>query len=190
MKVYEFFKIPDKDDKDEIDLECKYVLYAITNNKEYAKRFKEDRNMDKFIYKVHEGIDKEEYAELCNNERGAVLGFYPLMTVFNDKHTRKNATEKKVLMTYWEKQLTEELNTILDDEVFWNSMPYPLIFKSKYVTMLNKFQYISYYKIMTCMYLPDKLAEKLAKISDDYSSPNFTHDELSLFINAIKDTLI
>lgn len=188
MKVYKFFKIPSADDKDEKDLERKYTLYAMTNNKEYAERFKEERNMKKFICKIHKGVDKEEYAEMCNTDRGSVLELKSLVTIF-DNHTRKNSEEKKVLMTYFERQMIEEPNTLLDDELVWQSMPYPLIFKSKYISALKELQYITYYKIMTCEFLSNKLAMKLAKIEDDYSAPTIIYDEVALFITLIQDTL-
>ena len=189
MKVYKFFKIPDENDvRDNIDLEQKYVLYAMTNNKEYAERFKEDRNMKKFIYKVYSGVDKEEYAEMCNHDRGSVLELRSLVTIF-DNHTMKNAVKKKVLMTYWEYQLMDQPNTILDDEESWKSMPYPLIFKSKYVKMLEALQYVTYYKLMTCEFLPIQLIRKLTEFDDDYSAPSMAHDEVALFIAFIQDTL-
>ena len=68
MKVYKFFRIPDDNEKDNIDLEQKYTLYAITNNKDYAQLFKDTRNMKKFLCKTHKNVTKEEYAERLRNE--------------------------------------------------------------------------------------------------------------------------
>jgi hypothetical protein len=92
MKLYKFFKIPEKNERDDTDIEDKYVLYAITNNKKLAKRFKKERNMNKFIIKVHEDITKEEYSEICNssNNRSAVLELHDLLTVLDDNHTKEN----------------------------------------------------------------------------------------------------
>lgn len=188
MKVYKFFKIPDKNEKHDIDIERKYVLYAITNNKEYAERFKDDRNMKKFICKTHKNITKEEYADMCNEDRSAVLEYRTLITIF-DNHTRNNIVEKKVLMTYWEAQLLDEPNSALDDDGLWRSMPYPLIFKSKYRDCLNILQYITFYKLMTAEYLPYTLAEELSNYGDDYSGPSISYDEVALFINIIRETL-
>ena len=189
MKVYKFFKVPDKNDRDEVDLDHKYILYAMTNNKEYAKRFKEDRNMKKFIYKVHNDISKEEYIEMCNHDRGSILELHELVTIFDNNHTFNNKEKRKVLMTYTERQLVEEPMTLLDDESTWHSMPYPLIFKSKYFNMLDKFQYLNYYKLMTCEYLPYKLSEKLSTHNDDYSAPTLLYDEVALFVSIIQSTL-
>ena len=188
MKVYKFFKIPD-DDGDDIELDHKYILYAITNNKEYAERFKADRNMKKFICKVHKGITKEEYVDMCNQDRGSVLEIHELTTIFNNNHTFNNKERRKVLMTYTERQLVDEPSTILDDESVWHSMPYPLIFKSKYFNMLESFQYVNYYKLMTCEHLPYELAELLSMLNDDYSAPMLLYDEVALFVSIIQSTL-
>lgn len=189
MKVYKFFKIPDIDENDDIDLERKYTLYAITNNKNYANRFKEDRDMKKFICKTHDDIDKDEYAEMCNEDRGSVLGIYPLVTIFDKVRIRENAVTKEVLMTYSEKQLIDDAQTILDDESLWQSMPYPLIFKSKYVSVLKALQYMTYYALMTCEYLPYEFAQPIHESNEDYSAPTLLHDEVALFIQMIQNTL-
>lgn len=189
MKVYKFFKIPDENDDRDATLEQKYPLYAITNNKEMADRFKHDRNMKKFIYKKHKHVTKEEYAEMCNEDRGSVLELYEATTIFKNQHTRKNAIKKKILMTFYERQMLEEIDSYLDDESFWRSMPYPLIFKKKYVNMLEVFQYMTYYKLMTVEYLPYRWAEKLSNEDDDYSAPSIIFDDVAKFISIIVDTL-
>lgn len=189
MKVYKFFKIPSRHDRDNIDIEQKYVLYAITNNKEFANRFKEERNMKKFIYKVHDGVSKEEYAEMCNEDRTAVLELYRLRTVLNNNHTLNNSEEREILMTYWEKQLIDEPPSLLEDEAYWKDMPYPLLFKNKYVDVLNTLQYISLYKLMASAYLPFELIQRLSTTGDDdYSAPSFEYDNVAIFININEDT--
>ena len=189
MKVYKFFKIPEISD-DDIDLESKYILYAITNNKKYAERFKSDRNMKKFIFKEHSGVTKEEYADMCNKDRSAVLDIYNLSTVFDDNHTRENTVTTKVLMTYWEHQIVDEPSTLLDDESLWRDMPYPLVFKKKYIEMLKELQYITYYKLMTPGNIPHHLSDKLSDISDDYAAPSIMYDDVAIFINSVQDTLL
>lgn len=189
MKVYKFFKIPHENEKDDIDIERRYPLYAITNKKKYAERFKEDRNMKKFICKVHEDVSKDEYAEMCNEDRGAVLFVRSLTTIFDDIRITQNKVESDVLMTYWEKQLLDEPNTLLDDENTWMLMPFPMIFKSKYIKALNDLQYITYYKLMSAEWLPCNLMNKFPVDDDDYSAPSILYDEVALFIDIIKDTL-
>lgn len=190
MKIYKFFKIPDENEKDDIDIERKYILYAITNNKEIAKRFKKDRNMEKFIYKTHSGITKEEYADMCNENRSSVLEYHKLRTVFDDYHTKSNSKEVTVLMTNWEYQLVEDVDTIMANDI-WRNLPYPLIFNKKYLNALNTLEYINMYKIINIDILPFEIIEKIDEYfnNDDYSAPNIIYDELSVFIRIIKDTL-
>ena len=188
MKVYKFFRIPDEDDYDDFDIERRYTLYAITNNKKYAKRFKEDRNMKNFICKIHDDIDKDEYSEMCNAERGTVLDLYPLKTVFDNVRISRNAETNDVLMTYNEKQILDDAQTIIDDESFWRTMPYPLLFKTKYVNILKQLQYLSYFTLMTYGILPDNLMEKLSKVNDDYSTPTIVPDEVAIFIDTFRET--
>ena len=190
MKVYKFFKIPNDNDDRDMYLEDKYVLYAITNNKEYAKRFKEDRNMDKFIYQVNKGVTKEEYAQMCNENRGSVLMIHSVDTVMDKPRVRKNIVEKKVLITYWEKQLIEEPMLPFENEEFWRHMPPPHIFKDKYVKALKKIEYITYYKLMNAPYMSHNMANKLSETDDDYSGPSIIYDELSVLIHTIEDTLL
>lgn len=191
MKLYKFFKIPEENEKDDVDLEYKYVLYAITNNKETAERFKKDRNMKKFIIKIHDDISKEEYADICNDPetRSSVLEYHELLTIFDDNHTRKNSKKSKVLMTNWEFQIVKDMDAL--DEYMWSFMPYPLIFGKKYVKALDILEYINFYKIFSVEKLPINLLEKInnAVCDDDYSAPNMVYDEVAIFINTIRDTL-
>lgn len=192
MKVYKFFKIPSDGDDRETCLEDKYILYAITNNKEYAKRFKEDRNMDKFIYQVNKDVTKEEYSSMCNENRGAVLMVHTLDTVKDGKHTKNDLIQKQVLITYWEKQLIEEPLLPIDDENMWSQMPFPFIFKKKYIKALRTLQYVTFYKLMTASNISYELAERLhanEDEDDDYSAPSIVYDELMVLIHTIKDTL-
>lgn len=168
------------------------MLYAITNKKEYAERFQNDRDMDQFIMHVHKHVTKEEYKDLCNEERSSVLEIHELSTVMSDERISKNIQDVQVLMTYWEWQLTKEPVILMDDEEWWEDMPFPLIFKDKYIKALEALQYITYYKIMKGPYLSEYLLQKLfgsTSIEDDYSAPSISYDELSIFINTVLDTL-
>ena len=189
MKVYKFFKIPDENDRKNTHIEERYPLYAITNDKELAKRFKHDRNMKKFIYKKHTQVTREEYIEMCNIYRGAVLESHKVTTIFKNQHTKENAIEKEILMTYNEYQMLDTLGSYLEDDVYWQSVPFPLIFKKKYVKMLKDFEYITFYSLMNTETMPYHLAEKLSKYIEDYSGPSILFDEAARFITIISDTL-
>ena len=185
MRVYEFFKKPNpQEDASRLSIEEKYVLYAITNNTEYAQIFQETRNMKKFILHTHKNIDKEEYAELCNQHRGAVLELYEnILTCVDPIRVGKNMICCNVLMTYFEHQIIVDAVTEMDNEDIWATMPNPAIFSNKIVKALNDLLYISYYKLYAGTFLDEAELEKLNQISDDdYSMPNVTADELHVFM--------
>ena len=193
MHVWEFYKKPDNEenDKKNLDIEQRYTLYALTNKKEYADRFKEDRDMSKFLIQHHKHISREEYKELCNSERGSVLELHNFKTVPDGKHTTKSIEYREVLVTYFERQLLDEPQLLMCSEEFWYRMPFPLIFKDKYVEILNKFQYITLFKLfkenLPPIYL--HMFEKCGFLEDDYSGPDFETDDVMVLIDSIIDTL-
>ena len=191
MQVWEFFKKPDDGGNINEHLECKYMLYAITNKKAYAKRFMTDRDMNKFIIQRHKNITKEEYIELANLERQSVLEVHEIMTVPKNKHTDSSIERREVLVTYWEWQIIEEPVLLFDDENFWKNMPFPLIFKDKYVKILKDFQYISFYKIFLGYIIPKHAMQMFERygIDDDYDSVDIEYDQLSVLMDGIYDTL-
>jgi hypothetical protein len=92
-------------------------------------------------------------------------------------------------MTYWEYQLVKDTDFM--DEQFWESMPYPLLFKTKYFKILEKLEYVTFYKLMNAQKLSFKQMEQLCQNleDDDYSAPSILMDEVAMFISLIKDTL-
>ena len=146
--------------------------------------------MKKFIYKVDKDVTKEEYAEICNDgeTRGAVLELYTLTTIF-DNHTIANSIRKEILMTYWERQSIEEPVTLLESEQFWEQMPFPAIFKSKYKEALDVLQYTPYYRLMMIEKMNYRLMQMISSDDDDYSAPAMEHDEVAIFIDQIQSTL-
>lgn len=192
MQIWEFFKKPDDRRVINESLEHKYMLYAITNKKSYAKRFMQDRDMDKFIIQKHKDVSKEEYAELANSERQSVLDVHEIMTVPKNKHTGSSIERREVLITYWEWQILEEPVLLFDDESFWQKMPFPLIFKDKYVENLKNFQYINFYKIFLGCCIPEHATQMFERygIDDDYGySIDIEYDQLSVLMDGIYDTL-
>ena len=114
MKVYLFYKKM-KDDKNG------EILYGVTNNKKYAKKFMKERNMKNFRIEIEE-MEKDEYANYCNDNdhRASVLQEFQLATVKDGKHTfhdfynnRMNQTQKHSYDSYIE---------YLFDRVFGNGL--------------------------------------------------------------------
>jgi hypothetical protein len=194
MKIYKFFLKPDKKEKNNgKTLQERYVLYAITNKKEFARMFKEQRDMSKFLFKVDSSIDKDEWDSMASELRGSVLSKTPLLTCDNDKaRVKKNIVTVKVLMTLNEKLLIDENveNPSFEDERLWDSMPIPLIFKEKYRRALETLQYTLFYKVLntSSIYIEPAFQKYTEKI-DEYSVPDVSVDELSIFIGLFNNIL-
>lgn len=111
MKLYKFFKKPNKDlskiPNAEFSIQQKYPLYAITQDKDLAKAFIKTRNMDLFLYKVDD-VSKESIDDIVNAKRNRMIQEYE----FNTKVHRHTSEEKdlyiKVVMTESEIDLVME----------------------------------------------------------------------------------
>lgn len=182
-KCYRFYLIPSEKNEeipDTVKLEDKYPLYAITDKKEYMKRFKKERNMKKFIYICSE-VDDEEYADFANMYRSTVLSEKDIQTVF-DKYGKNNKIDfVKILMTESEYQFSteEEFIEIFSEQWWINYAPHPYIFNTKIQKALSAFQYDVCYKL----YTGDSCG------SDDYAGPAISIDNLAMFVFQYKELL-
>ncbi len=178
MKIWKYYLKPEKEtDNPNYDIEDRYPLYAITNNKKLAEKFKRSRNMKKFIEtKAH--VDKESYIEYINRNRSFKLVEYGLKTWFqHDKFDKDAIYEVDVVMTEMERSTVEDGLLEFEDISFWVNAPKPYMFEDKYVEALRTLEYIRSMKIFghatSFMDYDDK--------DSDYSAPTMTKDELSLF---------
>lgn len=197
MQLHEFFKRDSlKDDYDRGLTESSNYRprpYAITYKKKDAKQFMKERNMDKFIHRVHD-VDKEEAVEFCqlNEYRGSVLERHNLTTVMPGKHTKEYAVVKSVLLTLNEyTAVSDPIDPILEDSAWWYEAPMPGIFKGKYLKALDKYQYVNYYKMIGPEILNDRALDLLYQFTENsYEGPTIFYDELACFISLAYDTLV
>jgi hypothetical protein len=195
MQLHEFFKRDSlKDDYDRgltDSPDYRPTPYAITYKKKYAKQFMKERNMDKFIHRVHD-MDKEDAIEFCklNEYRGSVLEKHNLTTVMPGKHTQEYAVVKSTLMTLNEYTASTDIDDpVLEDSGWWYEAPMPAIFKGKYLKALDKFQYVNYYKMIGPEILNDSALDLLYQFTDNsYEGPTIFYDELAAFISITYDT--
>lgn len=149
MKIWKFYKID----------EDKPKLYAITGVKEYAKEFKEIRNMN--IFKVEkEDVDKELYTKFINANRAAYLEHHLLWTQSSDKDNRMKGDYIEVLLTQSEKDfITEKVDLIMGEfdymdwlhiyslDMFKDNITKALINIGYLSVFMYNSQYIDYYDI-------------------------------------------
>ena len=180
MKVWRFYIIPEKDSENK-----RYDLYAITNNKEFAKKFKKERNMDKFIVRCT-NESKESYAEFANKNLSCVLDYRAFITKTLTENKKQTSTEVKLLSTFYEQQCCDSSIQPIEaiDPSEWEAaIPYK-IYKKKIEEALRVLEYISHYKIYT-----QEFANRyIDPNDDDYSAPDIWYDEVGVFIRLFRHT--
>lgn len=176
MTIWKFYKIPEGEVPSNINLVDKYPLYAITNDKKLFTRFKNDRNMKKFIIKK-DWIDEDDYAMFANEHRSTVLREHKLNTEVKNKNKEVN-----MVLTMGEyTEVSESMLYLLEDIDLWNYLLDPFLLKKDFLNYLNKINYIDFYLLYKNLY----------NFSDDcyYDVPNLLYDELNFFIAMYGDIL-
>jgi len=156
-----------------------YGLYAITNKKKIAKEFRETRNMKRFIEKSSDDMDKDEWIEIANDNRGMVLDHYELETRGYDENDKPKVKKIKILMTLVEYQnATDEEEFMTYLSAFFESTPFYLIFKENMVDALRWTEYVASQRF----YSMDEyeIMELLKYITDSSNTYNFEFEEESV----------
>lgn len=205
MKIWRFYKKPKKD-----STKRDYELYAITNNKKMAEEFIATRNMDLFLMKKSKE-DKEDWIDFANENRGAVLDYYKLLTSSEDTDEDVITTRQvKTLLTYfeWQNCDTDQMDPPELQPEFWINMPPYPIFNDELIEALRNLEYLAAQRFYFGLYgsnnalndlISDIQKETNTSIFDyelqdedeegDYSAPNIAVDELTLFIHTFKELL-
>lgn len=177
MNIWRFYKKPDTKREDiptNIAISDLYPLYAVTCKKDYAERFKEERNMDLFIVRKSK-IEKGDYSEFANMNRSSVLDIHTLYTVENKYTKSHKVIDVDMLITEAEYRMTGDDAIInLTDESWWvNNTANPVLFNKKIRRALSYLDYEISFKLF-CMAFDDDV---------DYSAPDWTMDSLAMFVN-------
>lgn len=175
MKIYQFFRDGSNDQIADDQTIEKYPLYAVTNNKKYAKIFRESRKNAHFIEKTYSGT-KEECLEYMNRHRGEVLDWYGL-------NTRKNLGSVKVLMTEFEcdnvLESSERMSPVFDA----NGYVPPNIFKRKIYECLEYIGYPQAYLMYALEYDYQSCTDAIEFLDE------LRIDALMVFLNYISSQL-
>jgi hypothetical protein len=141
MKVWRFYLKPEEGKrvaKDE--LRYAYPLYALTQEKEYAKRFRKQRNMDLFIERS-DNIDDDNVDEYLIANRSRLLSESYFETLITSDDEYRIPSFIKVL--YTENEL-EFLNHTCDVHAIFSQLPGVLpieIFQPEYRQALYALRY-------------------------------------------------
>ena len=109
MKVWRFYKKPKNEKTVPIeDIPDAYPLYACTQEKKYAKKFKETRNMDCFIERVT-NADSATAEHFLNAHRNRILSNYTLQTVISSPNGEAEPYYIRCIVTENEMEYLSEL---------------------------------------------------------------------------------
>lgn len=179
MKLYRFYR-NGKDDKCDMSVYEKYPLYAVTSDKELAKRFEKSRKKDYFIKKVSK-VDKDDGIAYLNSHMKSKLDWFTLRTVMFSEKIDHVAMD--LLMTEFEYDMIQayhdNLSPVLDHK-YVN----PYIFNSQIVTALTNIEYLSAFLISDINAAFDGDFEDIANYLEGIDL-----DEVSIFIHMIDDQL-
>ena len=175
-KVWRFYT------KGEIDNDEKYHLYAITNQKDFAKQFQEERDMNKFIVKKSEE-DFDDWKELAREAGDAVLDIRDLQTKHKTDTNTYSTIGVPILCTMYEYQTADadfaELPIMTEE--FWFQMPNLGIFNSKLIDSLKILEYHRYYRLFVIA------LQRNDDEDDDYAAPNTEIDEVGILISTFSN---
>lgn len=172
MKIWRFFKIPKNIEyMENMNLEDKFPLIAITTNKRHAKEYRKAYKKDSFTMRCDD-CAKKEVKKYMETNRGKVLDYYKLYTYKNKSLVECKSV--KVLMSDFEYRTLEE---ITDSFGFLMDLPAinPDIFNYKIELYLDTLSYTDFYCLMTSDYL------RMIDMGR-YPSLDFDSDELAVFL--------
>lgn len=211
MQIWRFYldrrkiKFNKRLDLDDKDMKEKYVLYAITNNKKYAKEFMRLRNM-KIFRMITSDVTKEEWASYANAYTDKKITEFHLLTrgdsedyIMNDgESAHRNLTiigpvhEDILMESYIEDG--EYIEQLFEGILKGNAKAMnPYLFTEEYIKILRDIGYVSMYKIMIGI---DDPAFHIREEDDDYScsligdNRSYAVDELSVYIDMFGHTYI
>ena len=175
-KVWRFYT------KGGMDNDEKYHLYEITNQKDFAKQFQEERDMNKFIVKKSEE-DFDDWKELAREAGDAVLDIRDLQTKHKTDTNTYSTIGVPILCTMYEYQTADadfaELPIMTEE--FWFQMPNLGIFNNKLIDSLKILEYHRYYRLFVIA------LQRNNDEDDDYAAPNTEIDEVGILISTFSN---
>lgn len=177
MKVWLFFKKPDESNIHIGISTDEKSLYAITNNKDYAKQFMSERDMTQFILKK-KNIEKDVWMDMGKENGDCILDIRYLKTRETvDIYDEYKKIEIPMLCTMYEYQTVDadfvQIYEMTPD--FWlDALTYE-VFNEKVKNALEVIQYSSFYRLMG--------KESYTNDISDYAAPDTDIDEVGCFVS-------
>lgn len=177
-------------------------IYAITDKKEFAKRFESERNMNHFIKVVKSNFDKDEAREFVNVHAGTRLEEFQY-GVYQGIGKNEFSQVKYVDILSTNAEYAEVTNIaegglfgVLDFEKL--NMPNPFKYKNKYVDALDTLELIRCWKYLeyglmfsdnfSLKKVNGKEVDEIPDVYDtDYDYPDAVIDEVAVFVTLYGD---
>lgn len=150
-------------------------IYAYTSNKEYAERFKKDRDMSKFIIKKVK-LQKDQLNCMVFEEPMAYLKEIKGLTKDKDF----NLVPFRLVVTEEENNHIRNIcNAAILSKIFIHAWDNPFVYKNKYIKALKSVGYITIY---------NSICAEGTEVSDE--TPNIEPDLLSCFLKEYQSLII
>lgn len=137
-------------DHKELNDQLSPVLYAITDKKELAKEFKDQRDMDQFFLHKNSDLDKDEIIDFMNNQHGRVLKAFEYKRLIKDtkKDNRWDYDTIRIVSTYQERQSVYDKSDAsllgIPEEI---NISFPFKFANKYSEALSDLEVDTIWKL-------------------------------------------
>ena len=174
MKLYVFYMIRNVK-KELMDTP---IMYAITDDSDYAKAFERTRNM-KYFYKKEIECSRKEAMKEMDRVRA------PILTLATLKTQKSNISTKVSIVCTWE----EEQRVLLDaPSIYFNHVSKdvinPEIFSDKVKHYLNTIDYLNTWKYRESKNDPDTIVTEEFMFSSDNYIISRNIDELMIFLKS------
>ena len=197
-KLYCFYLIKDKKitkeevqylldhlDHKELNDQLSPVLYAITDKKELAKEFKDQRDMDQFFLHKNSDLDKDEIIDFINNQYGRVLEAFEYKRLIKDtkKDNRWDYDTIRIVSTYQERQSVYDKSDAsllgIPEEV---NISFPFKFANKYSEALSNLEVDTIWRLRSFSIEQSEEFEDEEDYYDQPAIPDALIDEVEIFV--------
>lgn len=156
------------------DINKPYELYAYTDSKKLAKRFKQERDMKKFIYQPYR-LNIQEIHDITKNYREMYLETLTGKTKIN--HIGSPIVEFSIVVTKMEKlNVINFISDLIFSKLWLHTSIDPKYFKSEYQKALKEIGYTDGYE-----YFYSKNKDSTKSILEFGLEPDFLNTFLSFY---------
>ena len=180
MKIWKYYKVPDKENRD--NEKKKYDLYAITDKRRYAERFENERNMNMFIKGEVSDLDDSDGLDFLNANQQLVLDVFSYETKAVKELNKQYTIDTVALLTTYSEYFnckSEQCEEFMFTETMFIGVPHYKIFNNKLIKDLKRIEYVNLFKVLVSnpIFINSMSSEDI-----DYAAPDICADEFGVFL--------